>query len=378
MWALSIVCAIALISHLVSIAVAARRIRKAAPTATDWQIKRPPVSILRPVCGLENNLAETLESTFHLDWPEVEIIFCVAATDDPAIPLVERLIAAHPDVAARLLVGDVKVSVNPKLNNVVKGWNAACHDWIVLADSNVLAPSDYLDRLFARWLPGTGMVCSPPAGSAPEGFWAEVECVWLNSFQARWQLVADEIGFGFGQGKTMLMQRSLLDASGGIESLAEEVAEDAAATKIVRTAGLCVRLTIEPFQQPLGRRSWGGIWRRQLRWARLRRASFPLYFAPEILSGGALPMLSTAVLVGFGDWPLWAGLLYAALWYGSEILLTRLFRWPLSLRTPAALLLRDAALPALWAAAWFGNGFVWRGNQMAVPPARHRRDKMAA
>ncbi|MCM2473299.1 glycosyltransferase [Rhizobium sp. CG5] len=378
MWALSIFCATALVSQMLSIACAAWRIRKAQPHATEWQVRRPPVSILRPVCGLENNLAETLESSFHLDWPEVEILFCVAAADDPAIPLVERLIAAHPDVAARLLVGDVKVSVNPKLNNVVKGWKAARHDWIVLADSNVLAPSDYLDRLFARWLPGTGMVCSPPAGSAPEGFWAEVECAWLNSFQARWQLVADEIGFGFGQGKTMLMQRSLLGASGGIERLAEEVAEDAAATKIVRTAGLCVRLTLEPFQQPLGQRSWTGIWRRQLRWARLRRASFPLYFAPEIASGGALPMLSTAVLVGFGDWPFWAGLLYAALWYGSEILLTALFRWPLSPLTLLAMLLRDAALPALWAAAWFGNGFVWRGNQMAVPPARHRRDKIAA
>lgn len=378
MWALSIFCAIALSIHVFSIATVIRRIRKSPTADNDLQVGRPPVSIVRPVCGLENNLVETLLSTFRLDWPEYEIIFCAAADDDPAIPVVERLIADHPTVAARLLVGDNRVSVNPKLNNVVKGWNAARHDFIVIADSNVLAPADFLDRLFARWLPGTGLVCSPPAGSAPEGFWAEVECGWLNSFQARWQLCADEIGLGFGQGKTMLLERHILDHAGGIERLAEEVAEDAAATKIVRAAGLCVRLTTEPFRQPLGRRSWSGIWRRQLRWARLRRASFPLYFTPEILTGGALPMLAAALLVGFGHWPLWSALLYGGSWYGFEILLAYLYRWPLSLRTPAALLLRDAALPALWTAAWFGNGFVWRGNQMAVVPARHRRDRLTA
>ena len=378
MWALSIFSAITLFIHIFSIAIVARRIWMSPATVGPMPIGKPPVSIVRPVCGLENNLAETLQSGFRLDWPQFEIIFCAAADDDPAIPVVERLIADHPGVAARLLVGDNRVSVNPKLNNVVKGWNAARYDFIVIADSNVLAPPDFLQRLFARWLPGTGMVCSPPAGSAPEGFWAEVECGWLNSFQARWQLCADEIGLGFGQGKAMLLERHLLDRSGGIERLAEEVAEDAAATKIVRAAGLNVRLTTEPFQQPLGRRTWSGIWRRQLRWARLRRASFPLYFAPEILTGGALPILAAAVLVGFGHWPLWTAFVYAGAWYGVELFLTYLYRWPLSLRTPAALLLRDVALPALWTAAWFGNGFVWRGNQMAIVPARHRRDRAGA
>lgn len=368
---LTAICAIALFIQLFSIVFAIWRLEK--PTATSpVPARKPPVSVLRPVCGLENNLESTLRSTFHLDWPTYEVIFCAASADDPAVAVIQRLIAENPNVPARLLIGDDRFSVNPKLNNLLKGWQAARHDWIVLSDSNVLAPPDYLQRLFARWSPSTGMVCSPPSGSAPDGFFAEVECAWLNSFQARWQLLADEVGLGFGQGKTMLIERRILDESGGFERLGDEVAEDAAATKIVRAAGLSVRLTREPFPQPLGRRAWAGVWKRQLRWARLRRASFPLFFLPELVTGGAVPLAAAALAVASGQWLLSTGLLYAGVWYGAELVLIRLYRWPLSITTPVALLVRDLALPVLWLAAWFGNGFVWRGNAMAVPSLRQR------
>ena len=87
--------------------------------------------------------------------------------DDPVIPLIESLMAEQPAADARLLVGDERVNNNPKLNNVLKGWHAARHEWIVLADSNVLMPTDYLERLFASWRSDTGLVASPPIGSQP-------------------------------------------------------------------------------------------------------------------------------------------------------------------------------------------------------------------
>jgi hypothetical protein len=77
------------------------------------------------------------------------------------VPLVRRLIAAYPDVPARLLIGNETISDNPKLNNVCKGWRAAAHDWIVMADSNVLMPRDYIERLLAAWRAASGR-CSPP------------------------------------------------------------------------------------------------------------------------------------------------------------------------------------------------------------------------
>ena len=95
-----------------------------------------------------------------------------------------------------------------------------------MADSNVLLPRDYLAILLARWTPGTGLVSSPPAGVRPEGFWAELECAFLDTYQARWQLVADQIGNGFAQGKTLFWRRDILDAAGGPAALGAEMAED--------------------------------------------------------------------------------------------------------------------------------------------------------
>lgn len=327
---------------------------------------RPPVTLIRPVCGLENNLERCLASSFQLDWPAYEILFCVAKSDDPAASLVRRLMAEHPQTQARLLVGEDLFSANPKLNNVVKGWRSARHDWIVMTDSNVLMPSDIFEKMMARWDGQTGLVCSPPAGTEPENFGACLESAWLDSFQARWQLFADAVGFGFAQGKSMLFNRQLITKLGGFERLGDEVAEDAAATLLIRGAGLKVRLVHEPFPQPLGARKITAVWKRQLRWARLRRASFPLYFLPEIFTGAALPAAAMIALSATGTLPPLAPLAYLAIWYAGELVLARAYGWPSGWRILPAMIARDLLLPVLFIAAWFGSGFEWRGNAMTV------------
>ncbi len=277
----------------------------------------------------------------------------------------QRLIAAHPAVAARLLIGDDRPSANPKLNNLVKGWDAARHDWIILADSNVLMPQDYVQRLQARWGADTGLVCSVPIGSRPGNFWAELECAFLNSYEARFEYAADTLGFGFAQGKSMLWRRDIVERGGGIRALGAELAEDAAATKLVRAAGRKVQLVDSPFEQPLGRRTAREVWLRQVRWARLRRMTFPAMFLPELLVGCAFPALAAAIAAsqyGIGAVPAVAALL--ALWLGAELALARIAGWHGSARLPIAMLLRDLALPALWVAAWIGSDFTWRGTAM--------------
>ena len=282
--------------------------------------------------------------------------------------------AENPDARAELLIGDDRASMNPKLNNVLKGWHAASHDWIIIADSNVLMPGDYIQRLFASWRADTGLVASPPIGCRPDGMWAEIECAFLNTYQARWQYLVDSFGFGFAQGKTMLWRRAELDRAGGIEALAKEVAEDAAATKIVRGAGLKVRLIDRPLAQPLGRRSAVEVWNRQLRWARLRRASFLIYFLPEILSGGVLPMIAVAILThAFGLPPALCVAAFAAFWYGSEMMLAAAAGWHVPVLYPLYGLARDLLLPVLFVSALRGNDFVWRGNEMQVERMQPRR-----
>lgn len=328
------------------------------------------VTILRPVAGLENNLERTLRSAFELDHPKIEIIFCVAAADDAVIPLIRQLRAEYRAVASLLLIGDDPVSSNPKLNNLVKGWKAARYDWVVMADSNLLLPKNYIARLFARWKNNTGLVTSPPVGTEPGNFAAELEAAFLNTYQARWQLVSDTIGNGFAQGKTLFWRYDVLGQAGGIKALAAEMAEDAAATKIVRRQGLKVRLTAMPFALPLGARKFGAVWSRQIRWAKLRRDSFPLFFCLEILSGPLIPFgcMLAAALSGVTSFAVFISFVFV--WYAMEILVALMVGWPACARQCAAMLVRDILLPAVWLSAFGRRGYSWKGHSIDM-----RRDR---
>ena len=207
-------CLLALALHAATTALVWARSRRSSPVAAHHSHGQA-VTIIRPVCGLEELEQVTLASSFDLTWPRTELLFCVANRADPALPFLRRLIAAHAACKARILIGDNCQTANPKLNNLIKGWQAATSEWIILADSNLLLPPNYVDELLARFTPDTGLVCAPPIASDPRGFWAEVECGFLNTYQARWQYAADAVGFGFAQGKSMLWRRSDLDRLGG-------------------------------------------------------------------------------------------------------------------------------------------------------------------
>ncbi|ESY74240.1 ceramide glucosyltransferase [Mesorhizobium sp. M0051] len=355
-----------ILSNLASIVLAASRLKRRRAMAPPAGKPRP-VSIVVPSRGVEPFTLETLERAFSLNWPRYELIFCVAHADDPVVRLINRAIARFPKVPARLLVGDDRISANPKLNNCVKGWEAARHDWVVLADSNVLMPRDYVQHLMAAWRPNTGLVCSTPIGSRPAGFWAEVECAFLNTLQARWQYAGEALGLGFAQGKSMLWNKPILDANGGIRALAAEIAEDAAATKLVNGLGLRVNLVAAPFEQPLGRRTFGEIWSRQARWARLRRVTFPLFFTPEILTGAVVPLVLALIAAASGGISPWAtAIAVLAAFYLPECVLARSKGWCLSPRMVAAMATRDLILPAMWARGWLGGAVEWRGNAMTI------------
>jgi ceramide glucosyltransferase len=362
--------------NLVSLGIAGWRCRRRKAAlqirlaATGLENPTPPVSIVRPVCGLESFSGLTLRSTFELDYPDYEVIFCVQRKNDPIIPLLEKLLADQPEGRGRMLIGDDPISSNPKLNNCFKGWQAARHQWIVLADSNVLAPKNYLQQMLACFTPKVGLVCSPPLGIMPRGFRAQLECAFLNSFQARWQFFADAFGRGFAQGKSMMWRREIVDHAGGIAALASEIAEDAAATKLVRAANMKVVLVDRPFGQPLGARTLRAIYQRQTRWARLRRASFPHMYAAEIFGSSLLSILAGAYAARAFNVEPWAvAALVAAVWHLPEAAVNWALRWPTSLVSPFAYLLRDLLFPAIWIDGWFSDDFVWLGNSMSVREA---------
>lgn len=366
-------CLILTLLNLGSLALAQWRCRRRAEPlenrlATTGLVDiTPPVSIVRPVCGLETFSEATLRSTFALDYPDYEVLFCVQKKTDPIIPLVEKLVAEQPAGRGRVLIGDDPISPNPKLNNCFKGWQAAKHPFIVLADSNVLAPKDYLQQMLVHMRADIGLVCSPPLGAWPQGFYAQLECAFLNSFQARWQFCADALGMGFAQGKSMLWRREIVEQAGGIAALASEIAEDAAATKLVRGAGMKVALVDRPFDQPLGRRTLSSLYKRQTRWARLRRASFAHMYAPEILAGSLPSILAAAYAArdfGFSPWT--AAAVAALVWHLPEAVVNWRLGWPTKPYSPLTYLARDLLFPVIWIDGWLGDDFEWLGNSMTV------------
>jgi ceramide glucosyltransferase len=337
------------------------RDRRAAPGS------RPPITVVRPLCGLEHYSRETLRSTFLIDYPDYEVLFCVADEGDPIVRLAHAVMAEHPERPARVLIGKDLLGENPKLNNMAKGFREARYDHIVFVDSNLFTPVDYLDQLMHALEMGAGMVSAPPVGLAPLGFWAEVECAFLNAYQARIQYAVDTLGFGFAQGKTLFFRREDLD-HGGLARLASEPAEDAAATKMMQSKGRRIRLA-GPFPQLIGPRSLSQMWKRQVRWARLRRATFPLHYAAEILAGPVPPLL--ALLLGGNMMGLDAlNLVFAflMLWYLPEGVLSRAARWP---RLFPAVLLRDLMLPALFIAGCAGSSFEWHGHRIGSPARKY-------
>jgi ceramide glucosyltransferase len=348
---------LALTAHVGSAIIAGRRL-KHRPQIEPPTL--PAVTIIRPVCGLDPVEMATLASTFQLPL-SAELIFCAARETDKAVPYLRQLITRYPGVNAVIMIGTDGPGINPKLDNVRKGWLVARNDWVVIADSNVLMDDTYLWNLLSAWRDDVGAVCVPPFAVDGIGLWSAVETQFLNGYQGRWQYTADALGTGFAQGKSMLFRKSLLDQWGGIDALDEDTAEDAAATKVVRRNGFRVRLAPRTVAQPLGRRSLQQVWQRQCRWAQLRRQSFPALYLLEPLTM-LLPTLAAAAVFATAQDLLLTetAMLVASIWLGADALLAQLAGWRFGPSAMIGIAAREIMSPLVWCAGWRVKPFTWR------------------
>lgn len=353
--------------HLATVVLASLRYI-GAPELPAKGADLPPLTLLRPVCGLDAFDEMTLRSSFEQDYPTYNVIFCAARADDPACALVTHLIAEFPHIPARLMIGETPITGNPKINNMQKGYLSAETDHIVMTDSNLMLPRDYLRQLVARWQDDrVGLISSPASGSHADNLWSAVECAFLNTHQGRWQLAADAVGLGYAQGKTLYGKRSIIDAGGGLQALGRDLAEDVAMTKLIREQGKTVQLTRQLYIQPIGVKSFDKVWARQLRWSLIRRQGFLHLFLLEMVQGPVLPLLLCLGLIAAGTLPAWSLVAFFLVWYGSEWALARIAGWPATLRDLAAFVLRDALIPIIWGVTWTQKGLVWRGNTVSHP-----------
>jgi ceramide glucosyltransferase len=349
-------------------ALAQRALLEAPPPPTPAEF--PPVSILKPLKGVDADLKENLRSIFRLDYPEYEVILGTEEASDPALALAQRVAAEFPQVRAVVLCSSTSIGFNPKVNNLANLVQRAGHPLVLISDSNVRVPKDYLKDLVAhRARAGGGMVWSLFRGVHGRGLGGMLESLQLNgAVMGGVSALNRLLKIPCAVGKSMLIDREELDAIGGFKFLGQFLAEDQICAEELARRGRPVVVTGHLIDNVLGRKSFANFVGRHLRWARLRRhVHFGGYLGEALLNPSFLACASMAVFRTVDSMRV-AGLTLAAMsvmnWSTERLL---------GIRRPAWLYpILELALSTLRGVLWFvplvSRTVVWRGNVLAIGP----------
>lgn len=278
----------------------------------------PGVSILKPLTGVDPNLFTNLETFFNIKYPTYELLFCVEDISDPAIMVVNSLIAKYPAVNARLFVGAYKkVGVNPKVNNMVQGYEAAKFETILISDSGLMIKEDTLSIMVSCLTENTGLVHQMPFVTDREGFSGVLEKVYFGTQHAKMYLNADLLGINCVTGMSCLFRRSVVEEAGGFAYLGRFLAEDYYLGKLFIDRGWRVRVCSQPAMQNVGLSSVANFQARMMRWAKLRASLVPLTIVLEPVSECFLlgAIVSWAVSVIFHWSPLAFFFVHVLVWF---------------------------------------------------------------
>ncbi|MCA9522991.1 MAG: glycosyltransferase [Myxococcales bacterium] len=362
---LAISSALALL-HVAGIVWSKRRRAERGP-GSDWC---PPITILKPLCGVDDRLRGNLESFFQQCYPQFELIFGVEGSSDPAIAVVEELRRAYPDVRARLVLHNGGRGLNPKVSNLCAMLEAESHDLVVVSDSNVRVAPSYLREMSDAFVGelNVGLVTHLFYGTGERTVGATLENLQLNGWIAG-NVAASHLipGETAVIGKSLMFRRSELEPLGGLASLANILAEDHVLGQMYRRAGYAIRLAPRAVANVCAKTSLAAFGSRQLRWAVMRSRLVPMLYALEWISYPlAIPLLAVAL----GEHAATIGVTLA--WALTISMLRDAAGW-LTLRGPKGLLaalplvpLKELAMLAVWLAAPLIRQVDWRGNQLYV------------
>lgn len=323
----------------------------------------PTISIIKPVRGLEADLLANLTSFFMLDGKvPFELLFCVKDPKDPSIAVIKALVKQYPQVKTRLFVGSPNLGRNPKISNIHSAWNSASSDLILISDSNVRVPADYLQTLLQYRSEGVGMVTQMLYGADAHSPGSHLDAVHLNTFYLKATAFLNLLGFPAVSGKAMLLSRSQFEKLGGLFAVRNYLAEDLVTSDIMRSAGLKVVMAPQLLRQTPSIPTLRDYWNRHVRWARLRKSHFFFAYLLEPLFFETLwPVLAMITasslkhfLIGFSC--------FAIQGMGNLVLYHLKFRDAGTRDSFVWFLFKDLMAPLIWFGGLVSNKVLWRGN----------------
>jgi len=329
----------------------------------------PPVSVLKPVRGLDFGSYENFASFCRVDYPEYEILFAVNDERDPAMPVIEQVIAEFRGRRVRLLVGAEDLGANRKINKLARLAREAQNDVLVLTDGDVRVGPNFLREVVASLADEKiGAVTSFYRGIAERNFWAELEAVGASGdFFAGVLMAGWTEGIHFGLGASIATTKKWISKMGGFEAIAGTLADDYELGNRIAKAGGAVMLSREAVWTMYPAQTPTSFWSHQMRWARTIRLLRPWSYAGLLLTQG-LPWAVLAALVAPAKWMAasylvaYAVLRFAMAWtvgvWGirDDVLQKKIWLVPL----------RDALYFVIWLASFGSSRITWGNDQYLV------------
>ena len=334
----------------------------------------PPVSILKPLRGVDPEIWDSFCSYCEQEYPEFQIIFGVSDPDDPAIEVVRRLQAKYLNRQIELVDCRQILGANVKVSNLVQMLPAARHEILLVSDSDIRVPKDYLRRVIAPLRDkSVGLVTCLYRGIASPSLGSQLEALGISMDFVAGVLSARVIerGMHFALGSTMVFRRSDLNAIGGFEIFLDCLADDYELGRRISATGKRVELsdvTVDTFLPAYSIREFVD---HQLRWARTVRDARPWGYLGTALTFG-LPWSIAMLLAARGApwaWALCAVTLATRVGVGLATSLAALHDHR-ALRNIFLLPVRDLIAPLVWIASFAGHQIRWRGEVFYLKDGR--------